>query len=183
MQTFTPSTDTVRSTFRFFMAFALNSYCKDNYKLMLEIFRQILSRNSHRGQGVECPTLDLKIANHIPLGIYSVLQFPQSLLDTSSGFKAGRKLNIFKESINKWCLSFSYLDDLIWLLTNISMTFNLLLHIHLHRFGNQCKARSASTSVPSDQDLHCLILIHNVISDQEANSVDPDQTAQMCLLI
>jgi hypothetical protein len=42
---------------------------------------------------------------------------------------------------------------------------------------------SLHISAPSDPDLHCSVLIHLVISDQEATSADPDMIARMCLLI
>jgi hypothetical protein len=46
--------------------------------------------------------------------------------------------------------------------------------------GKQCRSRSAGTSMPSDQDLHCFL---GGFSDQEATSLDPDEMAQMCKLI
>jgi hypothetical protein len=71
-----------------------------------------------------------------------------------------------------------------WIALDFHEIFNPLLYkIHLYCEGKQCRSRSAGTTVPSDQDLHCSVLDSWVISDQDVNSADPDQMAQMCQLI
>jgi hypothetical protein len=50
-------------------------------------------------------------------------------------------------------------------------------------WANSVGPDHSGTSVPSDLDLHFVFLVQNNPINQIANSVGPDQTARMCLLI
>jgi hypothetical protein len=59
----------------------------------------------------------------------------------------------------------------LWELCIVKMISGLTLYsmgYGCSPMGKQCRSRSACTSMPSDQDLCCFLLIYWVISDQEA---------------
>jgi hypothetical protein len=66
-----------------------------------------------------------------------------------------------------------------------SLKHNLTFYsIYTHFIACASSAdQNHGSSMPSDQDLHCLFLARNNEINQKANSADADQTAQMFLLI
>jgi hypothetical protein len=74
------------------------------------------------------------------------------------------------------------LNDYMYIVAVILDSLNPELHMYAF-YLDQCRSRSDSTSVSSDLNYNVCLLVRNNLMNLRANSLDPDQLAQMCRLI